>query len=96
MAYKLEIKQEATEDVLDGFLWYEGKNEGLGSKFINEVEQSINYIANYPNHFQIRRRNYREAVLKKFPYVIIYEVFKNNIVVYSVFPCKDDPNKKLR
>lgn len=94
MAYHLEIKSEAKQDIIDGFLWYEEKKTGLGERFFHEVQNYLNYISQHPNHYQKRRKNYREAVLKVFPFVIIYELIESNIVVYSVFPSLANPNKK--
>jgi len=93
--YKLDIWNEAKSDIINGYKWYEGKRFGLGKEFIDEVEQILKYIEQYPNHYQIKyRRKYREAILKRFPYLIIYEIIENLVVVYSVFPSKDNPNKK--
>ncbi len=97
MAYKLRFRDDARDDIVNGYKWYEDKKEGLGIRFIDEVEMEIDYISKYPEHFQIKTKNkYREAILKIFPYVIIYEIIKkkNEVIVYSVFPTKDDPQKK--
>jgi hypothetical protein len=96
MAYQLEVKEEALQDIVRGFLWYEEKNPGLGTRFVDEVEQMITYLGNNALHFQIRNSVYREAVLKIFPYVIIYEIRTKHVVVYAVFPCKADPKKKRK
>ena len=93
--YKLNVWEEAKSDIINGYKWYEEKRFGLGKEFANEVEQVLEYIEKYPEHYQIKyRKKYREAVLKRFPYLIIYEIIKNEVVVYSVFPSKDNPNKK--
>ncbi len=96
MAYKLELKQEARKDIITGFFWYEEKQKGLGSRFVDEVEQTVDYLEENPYHFQKRRKTYREAVLKRFSYVIVYEIFGNEVIGYSVFPCKANPEKKLK
>jgi hypothetical protein len=44
MAYKLELKQEARKDIITGFFWYEEKQKGLGSRFVDEVEQTVDYL----------------------------------------------------
>lgn len=97
MAYKLRVRDDARDDIVNGYKWYEDKKENLGIRFIDEVETVMVYISKYPEHFQIKIKNkYREAILKIFPYVIIYEIIKkkNEVIVYSVFPTKDDPRKK--
>ncbi len=94
MAYLLEIKQEAKDDIVKGFLWYESKKEGLGTKLVSEIESVIEYIGIYPFHYQIRTKSFREAVLKIFPFVVVYEVNQNKVIVYSVFPTRKNPSSK--
>jgi len=95
MGYKLDIWDDAKIEIFKGYKWYENKRFELGQEFINEVEETLEYIEKYPKHYQIKYKNkYREAVLKRFPYLIIYEIIENIIIVYSVFPSKDNPNKK--
>ena len=96
MVYNLSIKQEAQQEILEGFLWYESKNRGLGTRFVAEVERVIEYVSKYPHHFQIKYKEYREALVPSFPYVVVFEVLEGEVVVYSVFPAKRDPNKKVR
>ena len=97
MAYHLEILDDALEDIARTFIWYEEKNKGLGVRFVDEVEATISYISKYPEHFQIKSKTlYREALLKVFPYMLIYEYHskEKSIIAYSVFPCKDNPINK--
>lgn len=95
MAYLLKVKQEAEEDLRDGYLWFESKSKGLGERFLEEVEQVTQYISEYPHHFQIKYKNYREALLPHFPYLVIFEIFKDEVVVFSIFPALRDPNAKV-
>ena len=80
MAYKLEIREKVRTGTLNGFLW-KRKKEGFGSRFVDEVEKMIGYITKFPLHFQVRYKDYREAVLKTFPYVVIYQMKGNNYLV---------------
>ncbi|MBA3985090.1 MAG: hypothetical protein H0X63_00565 [Flavobacteriales bacterium] len=54
MAYKLQVTRKAKQDIIDGFYWYETKSNGLGSKFVGEVEKSLNYIQQFPHHHQMK------------------------------------------
>lgn len=95
MVYKLEIWNKAKIEIIEGYTWYESKKNNLGQEFIEEVEEMFDYIKKYPEHYQIKyREKYREAVLKRFPYLVIYEIINHSIIVYSVFPSKDNPTKK--
>jgi hypothetical protein len=94
MTYKLRLTQEAKEIIVRDFLWYQEKSEGLGNRFITEIDAMMEYIRHHPHHFQVKYKYFREAVLKVFPYVIIYSIKANEIVIYMVFPTKIDPAKK--
>ena len=97
MVYSLKIWDDARVEIIKGYNWYESKKITLGEKFIYEVEEMLKYLEKYPEHYQIKHKNkYREAVLKKFPYIILYEIIGNTVIVYAVFPSKNNPNKKPR
>lgn len=94
MIYELEIKEEADFEITKGYLYYEGKRIGLGEEFLKSVEYYLQRICENPKHFQIKKKNYREAYIRRFPYLIIYEIEENAIIVYSVFNTPQNPEKK--
>lgn len=94
MIYDLIIKEEANNEIIESFLYYESKSEGLGGKFEIHLGIYFDRISKYPYHYQIKRNPYREAFIKKFPFIIIYEIIENKVVVYSVFNTKRSPLKK--
>ncbi len=48
-----------------------------------------------PELFPLKKEPFfRELSLKKFPFVIIYEVFNDEIIIYSVFYTYRDPSKR--
>lgn len=47
-----------------------------------------------PLQFPMKRVPYREAVVTKFPFLIIFELLENSIIVYSVFNTWRNPEKK--
>lgn len=47
--------------------------------------------------FQIRKKpTFREMPLKRFPFVIIYELRSDKIIVFSVFNTHQNPDKKFK
>lgn len=85
MKYHLIIKEEANQEIIDSYLYYETKSKGLGEKFLGNLETYFDRIQKYPKHYQIKRKPYREVFVKNFPFLIIYEIIENSIVVYAVF-----------
>ena len=85
MKYNLIIKEEANQEIIDSYLYYENKSIGLGEKFLENLEIYFDRIQKYPKHYQIKRKPYREVFVKNFPFLIIYEILKYSIVVYAVF-----------
>ncbi len=96
MVYRLELREKARLGVIQGYQWYDEKSEGLGARFVSQAEEVIEYIGKNPLHFQVRYKDYREAFLRDFPYVVIYQVKGKRVIVSSVYPARANPTKKLR
>lgn len=96
MKYELIIKEEAHLEIIEAFLYYEEKKVGLGESFLDQLDSYFNWIKHYPYHFSEKRRPYREAVIKRFPYLIVYEILEDKVIVYSVFNTWQDPSGKKR
>jgi plasmid stabilization system protein ParE len=92
--YTLEIKEEAVLDIKEAYLYYEERKIGLGDRFLDALEIYLERVQQYPEHYQIRRKPYREAFIKDFPYLIIYEIEEVKVIVYAVFNTWKNPNKK--
>ncbi|MFL5748656.1 MAG: type II toxin-antitoxin system RelE/ParE family toxin, partial [Niastella sp.] len=75
--------------------WYEQQSQGLGERFIGELEVLFHKITVNPQHYKVARSVFRQAAIKSFPFVVYFEIVNNSIVVYSVFHTKRRPNKKF-
>lgn len=94
MKYTLEIKEEAIVDMQKAYDYYEECKIGLGERFLNTLEEYLERVQENPQHYQIKRKAYREAFIKDFPYLIIYEIEADKIIVYAVFNTWRNPKKK--
>jgi hypothetical protein len=94
MKYSLEVKQEANLETIQVYLYYEEKRTGLGEEFLEHLDAYFDRIVANPKHFPEKRKPYREAFIKRFPFLIIYEIEKNKVIVYSVFNTWQDPKKR--
>ncbi len=94
MIYHFSLSPKAEADLLEAALWYESQQTGLGEKYAQKVESYFTRIQHNPLHFPLKKENLREAYIKKFPYVIIYQIIGDNIIVFSVFNTHQNPTKK--
>lgn len=94
MTYKLILKSRAHKDLAEAIEYYQSKREGLDKKFLKCVDNFFDRITKNPLHYSLKSSHFREAYIQKFPYVIIYEVINNEIVVFSVFNTHQNPTKK--
>jgi len=92
--YELIIRNEAALEIIEATKYYKTQQIGLGKKFLAQLEVYLDKIQTHPKHFHIKRNPYRESFIKKFPYLIIYELIGNKVIVYSVFNTYKNPIKK--
>lgn len=77
MSYTYWLHEKVQVDFNEGFEWYEERKEGLGYEFLDAIENAIAEIVANPESYGSKENpNYREALLKRFPYVIVYRIYK--------------------
>lgn len=96
MSYILEVKEEANLEIIEAYLYYEEKRIGLGEEFLEHLDTYFDRITIHPKHFPQKRKPYREAFIKRFPFLVIYEIAKEKVIVYSVFNTWQNPEKKKK
>ena len=94
--YNLEIKQEAVAEIEDAYYYYEEQQAGLGDIFLKFLDKCLKSMMNSSSGFKKVSGERRQIAVRKFPFVVIYEVFDNTIVVFAVFHTRRNPNDKMR
>lgn len=84
MSYSLFVQHEAVIDIQEAFEWYESKQAGLGFEFIEEIENGYDKICNNPKYYTSIVKHFRRLKVNRFPYLIIYEIEKNSVIVNSI------------
>jgi plasmid stabilization system protein ParE len=96
MAYTISVKPGAEEDIDHAYNWYEDQRGGLGDEFLTELEVYYKKLEQQPAVFGKASKSFRQAVLKRFPYIIVFEVSKTEVIIYAVFHKSRNPKNKLR
>jgi hypothetical protein len=95
---RIEILDEAQEDLVQGFRFYEGREAGLGPYFLDCLFSDIDSLLVYAGIHQAVY-GYRRCLSKRFPFVIYYSLEEKVVRVYAVVDCRRNPlwiRKRLR
>lgn len=82
-SYRLKIHPFAESELKEAEEWYNIQKEDLGKEFIVEIEKTLTQITHNPKQFVKIRKDVRKAVLKRFPFSIVYSVVDDTIELYS-------------
>ena len=86
--YAVKLAPGAIEDIKEAIEWYESRlSAGLSSRFIKQLDESLIRLAMIPEKGSVRYDNIRCTLVKKFPYMIHYEINNDTkcIIVYRIF-----------
>jgi len=75
----------------EAVIWYEEQAIGLGYDFLDEFDQSIRFIASFPEMFEEVDAGIRRCLINRFPYGIIYGIDGENIVIIAVDGLRKEP-----
>lgn len=96
MRYKVVTSKAARNQIRKSYNYYEDRQEDLGLRFYNDLKNAIAYLTYDPYLFPIKFYNWRELKLSIFPYLIIYEIVDDIVIVAAVFHTSQNPEKKPR
>lgn len=88
--YQIEIKELAITMMQTAYSWYEQQQKNLGESFLHELDNAFEKISTHPEYFSTIAKSYRKIKLKRFPYIVIYELLNQTIVIYAIFHTAQD------
>ncbi len=65
-------------------LFYEAAAAGLGSDFLDDVQRVIDALREPPEHGRAVGRGLRSALLRRFPFCLIYSAETDAILIVAV------------
>jgi toxin ParE1/3/4 len=86
------IHVEAQKEIDESFAFYEGRRDGLGHDFVDEVAKATNRIQQFPKlGTKITGTDYRRALVKRFPFLILFRETDVEIRIIAVAHTKRKP-----
>ena len=89
---RFQYHPEAARELTRSIGYYEEKSEGLGTEFLDEVENVIARIQTHPDSGTLLTDLDRRVLLNRFPFGIIYEVTEDILTIYAVMHLRRNPD----
>jgi hypothetical protein len=88
---RVEILDQADNDLIDGAHFYEDQESGLGSYFLSSLFADIESLRIHAGVHRKAYNRFHRLLSKRFPFAIFYTVEGDTAFVRAVFDCRKDP-----
>jgi len=83
--------EDANSEMNDAAQYYEKRALGLGSSFLDAVEDSVDKILEDPNAYQLVADEIHHKIVARFPYSLFYVIERDRIRIVAVAHQKRRP-----
>ena len=90
---QIKLHPLAQEDYKKAIDYYYAINAELEQKFITHLDNCFHKIVQFPNLYPFEIRTAQKVIMQRFPYVILYEKYQNEIMILAIFHTKQNPRK---
>jgi len=92
--YELRVLQKARSDMKKSAAWYDKQQPGVGDRFLLAVVAEFNLIVVNPLHYEEKfSKTFRFAPVERFPFLIVFRIKGQQIIVNSVFHTSRNPKR---
>ena len=91
MSQWLEFHWDVQPEIDSSFQWYELQRTGLGTEFLDAVEDALAEIADHPTRYGFVERDVREYVVARFPHAVYYRALPDRIRILAVHHSARNP-----
>ena len=87
------LSKAAKDDVAEALDYYDTISESLALRFEKELNEAFDKLEQQPYYYFNINNIYRRIVLPSFPYMVVYRIAEQTVVIIAVFHQKKHPNK---
>lgn len=99
MSYTVVVTAEAHDETVVAYQYYEEQQAGLGERFLDALNDTYQSLEQHPAYYgyiaEDPQQVFRDVRVKKFPYVVVYEIREETVIVYAVFHTRRHPDSKI-
>lgn len=91
MTRRFVIRPAALEEIFDAAEWYERRSVGLSAEFLRALDAAVASVQRAPEQYPKVSDEMRHALLRRFPYSIIFRADCSEIVVVACTHWRRNP-----
>lgn len=88
---KVHVLSCAEREFVAAIDFYNSERAGLGYEFAEEVKDTLNRIAVFPEAWPLFSRRARRCFVRRFPYAVLYQVRDDSVLVVALLHTKRNP-----
>jgi len=88
----IKLLPEAQNDLNEALEYYFNIDIKLKDKFINDLDITFDKILKFPSLYPYETKTSQKVLMQKFPYIILYEKYKDIIMILAIFHTSRDNN----
>jgi hypothetical protein len=82
--YEIAFHRNASEEMQAAAAYYETREQGLGDAFLDDIEQGLHSVEQFPRLWPVYDGEYRRYLLKRFPYGLVYRIDVTRVFIVAV------------
>lgn len=91
MSLPVVFRPQAEAELEEAQGWYEERTRGLGQEFVTCVQATIEVVRRNPERFPRVDGEVRRALVRRFPYAVLYLADPEFVAIIAVFHTSRDP-----
>lgn len=88
---KIKILPSASQDLVDGYWFYEKQSPELGNYFKDSLFSDIDSLEFFGGIHPVHYGKYCRLLSKRFPFAVYYRIEYNTVRVHAVLDCRKNP-----
>ncbi|MBM4063318.1 MAG: type II toxin-antitoxin system RelE/ParE family toxin [Planctomycetes bacterium] len=88
---RLSLRPAVLQDLEEAYRWYEAQRPGLGGDYLAAVDEVLASVAEAPLRYRVLTLDTRQALVRRFPYRVLYRILGAEVVVVACFHASRDP-----
>ena len=93
MIRDVRLLPDVEREIDEAFHWYERQRRGLGFEFLLAFEAALGSVRRLPESHEVVARRTRRVLLRRFPYLLLYVLEDDRILVTALFHGHRDPTR---